>query len=37
MILVKNNIKIPEYLYHAPNILSHKGYTVAMLIVIYCN
>ena len=30
MILAKNNIEIPEYLYHDPNIISNESYTVAL-------
>ena len=30
MILANNNVIIPNYLYHDPNISDHSGNTVAM-------
>ena len=31
MILAINNIEIPEYWYHNPNIRNKYGYTVALI------
>ena len=30
MILAANGLKVPEYLYHDPNIKNKYGYTVAL-------
>ena len=32
MILARNNIEIPEYLYHDPTIKNKKGNTIAMIL-----
>ena len=32
MILAKNNIEIPKYLYHDSDIQNNNGFTVAMLL-----
>ena len=36
MILACNNIEIPEYLYHDPNIQNNNGETVAMIMFDNC-